>query len=113
MAEGAADKPAFVQPRAWWQWVLLYPTLIVSLLTAIPAWIDKYQAYKLGINSKALAAANEQNQLWQANLECTKSQEFQRVTNQHKIEVGAHLCPSGDLLVFIRHPDAMHHNTDG
>lgn len=95
------------KPTQWWQWMLLYPTLAVSLLTAIPEWMDKYQAYKLGVSSKTLDAANEQNQLWQKNLECTKTLDFRSVTNPHNIQVGAHVCPTGDLLVLIKHPGTV------
>ncbi len=93
-------------PTSWWQWLLVYPTLGVALVSAIPTWIDHYQASKKGVSTAVLDIANEQDRLWQANIDCTKTLDFRSIKNQHSIEVGAHVCPSGDVLVFIKQPNS-------
>ena len=39
----------------WWQWMLLYPSLAVTIVTAVPSWIDHVQAMKIGVSSRDLA----------------------------------------------------------
>jgi hypothetical protein len=29
-----------LRPRTWWQWVVLFPTLAMALITAMPDWIN-------------------------------------------------------------------------
>ena len=60
----------------WWQWMLLYPSLAVTIVTAVPTWIDHVQAMKIGVNSRDLAQAQEQRRLWETNLECAQVQEI-------------------------------------
>lgn len=86
----------------WWQWMLLYPSLVATLLSAVPTWLDHIQAAKIGVKTSDLAQAKEQKRLWEANLDCTRAQEIQRIRTPRDTEVGAQVCPSGDVLVQIR-----------
>ena len=90
----------------WWQWMLLYPSLVATLLSAVPTWLDHIQAANMGVKTRDLAQATEQNRLWEANLACTRAQEIQRIRTTHDMEVGAQVCPSGDVLVQLRRPSA-------
>src|SRR5215468_3222486 len=90
----------------WWQWVLLYPTLAITLISAVPTWIDHLRAWQIGVSRRDLAQAQEQNRLWRDNLECTKAQEFQRIKTKRNMEVGAEVCPSGDVLLSLKRPEA-------
>jgi hypothetical protein len=90
----------------WWQWMLLYPSLAVTIVTAVPSWVDHVQAMKIGVNSRDLAQAQEQRRLWEANLECAQIQEIQRIRTNHNAEVGARVCPTGDVLLQMKQPDA-------
>lgn len=90
----------------WWQWVLVYPTLAVTLITAVPTWIDHIRAAGLGVSRGDLAQAQEQNQLWQVNLDCARSQEIQRIKTKRNLEIGAQVCPSGDVLLLLKRPEA-------
>ena len=88
----------------WWQWMLLYPSLVATLLSAVPTWLDHIQAANIGVKTSDLAQAKEQKRLWEANLACTRAQEIQRIRTTRDTEVGAQVCPSGDVLVQIRRP---------
>lgn len=90
----------------WWQWMLLYPSLVATLLSAVPSWIDHIQAANIGVKTSDLAQAKEQKRLWETNLACTQAQEIQRIRTTRDTEVGAQVCPSGDVLVQLRRPRA-------
>jgi hypothetical protein len=90
----------------WWQWMLLYPSLVATLITAVPTWVDHIQAANIGVKASDLAQAKEQKRLWETNLDCTRAQEIQRIRTSHNTEVGAQVCPSGDVLVQLKRPSA-------
>lgn len=90
----------------WWQWMLLYPSLVATLVSAVPSWIDHIQAANIGVKTSDLEQAKEQKRLWEANLDCTRAQEIQRIRTTRDTEVGAQVCPSGDVLVQLRRPSA-------
>ena len=90
----------------WWQWMLLYPSLVATLLSAVPSWLDHIQAANIGVKTSDLAQAKEQKRLWETNLACTRAEEIQRIRTTRDTEVGAQVCPSGDVLVQLRRPSA-------
>lgn len=90
----------------WWHWMLLYPSLVATLLSAVPGWLDHIQAANIGVKTSDLAQAKEQKRLWEANLDCAWAQEVQRIRTTRDTEVGAQVCPSGDVLVQLRRPSA-------
>ncbi len=101
---GASRRP----PRKWWQWVLMYPTLLVALLGSVPTALELVRAARLGVPFGDSAAAAAQHALWERNLECTR-QGFTLVVNPHQVEVGALVCPSGDVLLRVRPPGGDPH----
>jgi hypothetical protein len=100
------EAPSARTAATWWQWMLLYPSLVATLLSAVPTWLDHIQAANLGVKTSDLAQAKEQKRLWEANLACTRAQEIQRIRTTRDTEVGAQVCPSGDVLVQLRRPSA-------
>ena len=100
------ETPAPKAATRWWQWVLLYPTLAVTLISAVPTWLEKFQAVQLGVSRQNLALAQEQGKLWEANFECARAQDINAIRNSRNVEVGAQVCPSGDVLIRIKVPDA-------
>jgi hypothetical protein len=102
----ARGAPSARTAATWWQWMLLYPSLVATLLSAVPSWIDHIQAANLGVKTSDLAQAKEQKLLWEANLACTRAQEIQRIRTTRDTEVGAQVCPSGDVLVQLRRPSS-------
>lgn len=100
------EAPSARPTATWWQWMLLYPSLVATLLSAVPSWIDHIQAANIGVKTSDLAQAKEQKRLWETNLDCTRAQEIQRIRTTHDTEVAAQVCPSGDVLVQVRRPSA-------
>jgi hypothetical protein len=91
--EGAKSSPS---PRQWWQWLLLYPSFAVALLTAGPQWYDKISGFRIGVRSAA--EAERQAQLWQKNASCV-GLNSEGYLSPSKVAVDATICNSGDILV--------------
>ena len=100
---GATDpKPT---PKKWWQWLLLYPALGISLLGAVPTYMEAARSFQLGVPFGRSFDATEQNKLWQENFQCTQKATFNTITNKHNVEIGAAVCESGDVLLRGRRPE--------
>jgi len=102
-AEPAADASAGGKAQHWWQWFLVYPTLGIALLGAVPQWIDKGRAWYAGTQTATYSEAMKQNALWQKNFECSTA-ESNWYLNPRKIQVDATICHSGDLFVQLYPP---------
>jgi hypothetical protein len=96
-SEKKAKEPSNT-PQRWWQWVLIYPALVISLLTASPQWIDMVQKRAQGINRATAAEAEKQTLLWKRNLSCSASP-FSWYNNPSNIKIDATICDSGDIFV--------------
>lgn len=83
-------------PKQWWQWLLLYPSFAVALLTAGPQWYDKISGFRIGVRSAA--EAERQAQLWQKNASCV-GLNSEGYLSPSKVAVDATICNSGDILV--------------
>jgi len=94
-------------PRVW-QSILVYPTLAIALITAVPQWIEKYQAYRLGIVQDRVDAALRQNELWAKNLSCSAAP-FAWYNNPSDVKIDATICNSGDIFVQAVTPDNKRH----
>jgi hypothetical protein len=91
-------------PRQWWQWLLLYPTLGIALLTAVPEWIKLVEAWKSNLSADQLGQAEKQKEMWEKNLKCTTApMEF--FESPSKIKVDATICESGDVFIRVFAPD--------
>ncbi len=91
------------QPSTWWQWLLVYPTVIIAVIGAIPTFVELYKAWDRNIPFGMSRMASEENKLWKKNFECSKG-EFLSVKNELNIEVGTIICRSGDVLLRIQTP---------
>lgn len=91
------------RPNRLWQWLLLYPSLGIALITAVPQWIDAGVALTNGLKPSQLAEANTQATFWERNLKCTESV-FEWVENPQNVKVDGTICPSGDIMVRIEVP---------
>jgi len=90
----------------WWQWLLLYPTLSLAVISAAPTWFGWIQAIRLGVSPGEVAPAREQNRLWEKNFACPQSQEIQWIKTPRNIEIGARVCPTGDILVLAKRAES-------
>ena len=90
-------------PKAWWQWVLVYPTLLVSLAASIPTVLELHRSMKAGVPFGKSEAALQQQDLWSKNMLCT-SAPFDGLTNEYNVRTDATICKSGDVLVRFLGP---------
>ena len=89
------------KPQHWWQWFLIYPTFAIALVSAAPDWVDKVQAWTLGVSSAS--EAKKQALLWEKNQVCA-GMPFKSFTNPDHIAVDATICDSGDVLMHAVTP---------
>jgi hypothetical protein len=94
-----------LRPRTWWQWVVLFPTLAMALITALPDWMDSALALMKGVSDAKNSELLERNRMFTRNLDCIGAPyQWYKVPSGDRI-VDATLCPSGDLFVRVRVPD--------
>jgi hypothetical protein len=113
---GNAADPAPVKPRRWWQWFLLYPALLITIVTALPQIVDSLStAYTNLTRAQGLPAisslsdAKLQAEMWQHNLGCNTLQHSWQDT-VIGIKVDTTICPdTGDVLVQALGPDHKQH----
>lgn len=101
--DAASPPSAAGKPERWWQWILLYPTLGISLLTAAPQWVDQARAAVQGINQASARDAEKQSMLWRRNLSCAAAP-FAWYSNPSNVRVDATICDSGDIFVRAATP---------
>jgi hypothetical protein len=90
-------------PSKWWQWIIIYPTLAISILSAAPQWIDKVQALSNGVEDRSWEDAKQQQDAWRANLTCSAAP-FDWYSTPENLKVDATICNSGDIFVRVSTP---------
>ena len=83
---------------------MLYPTLLIALLTAVPEWMKLAEAWESDIPADKLDKAQQQSDLWKKNLQCTTSP-MDFFANPANVKVDATICESGDVFVRVFTPD--------
>jgi hypothetical protein len=99
--ETEGEKP---KPDKWWKWVLLYPTLAISVISAVPTYIEFVGSNLLDVPFGEYREAKRENELWQENINCAAAP-FDGLKNKHNVEVDAVVCQSGNVLVRVKPPD--------
>jgi hypothetical protein len=88
----------------WWQWVLMYPTLLITAIPAIFQFIQWGTAinYKLPIFGNTIGALDQLHS-WERNSECLKDHDIDHLKPKSPTEYEIDLlpCPSGDVLVTL------------
>ena len=90
----------------WWQWVLMYPTLGIALFGSVPTLVQFFDSWTIGVPFGSTAAAKQQNELWKANFDCTRTVKGETVTTKINTQVSVTVCPSGDVLVSLQPADS-------
>jgi hypothetical protein len=95
-----APTPVTTSWPKWIQLFVVYPALGTSLFAAVPRVWEEYKALRLGVARSELQLAQEQERLWQRNLECIQEQGTWEIDGPHGIVVRATLCSqTGDVLL--------------
>jgi hypothetical protein len=97
--------------RPWWQWVLIYPTLFITVIPAIFQFIQWATAFHYGLPiSGNTQGALDQLNSWKDNAQCVTNRGINHVEPISPVDYKINLlpCPSGDILVTlipIRNPE--------
>ena len=91
------------KPHTWWQWMLLYPALIITLISSVPTYFELFWSFKLDVPYGQSDLAKQQSHLWGKNFSCTKA-ETNWIRTENNYEIDATICDSGDILVWVRGP---------
>lgn len=105
-ANSLSDKPARSRAPWWHKWerALLYPAVLVALVTAGPQWMDRIQAYFAGTPApKPPPDPQDMSKFWVRNLTCASAPAvwFDRPGN---VKMTSTICDSGDVLVHAATP---------
>jgi len=92
------------QPHKWYHWVLIYPTLLTTVLASIPTYLELYRSEKIEVPFGEYSRGITVNDLWKRNFECTKTPPDYLVT-ANKVQVDAIICKSGDVFISGNAPD--------
>ena len=91
--------------KRWWELALVYPTLIVAIISAVPTYVELIGSTVIGVPFGNYKTAIRENQLWQENSECAAAP-FDGLATAQKVEVDAVICATGHVLVRIKPPGA-------
>jgi hypothetical protein len=100
----------------FWEWCKENPKTALSLIPAIPAVLttiagalasanELYDSVVTGSEFGKSSYAIEQKTLWEANISCLAESKFNKIKNQHNVEIGTLICKSGDVLISNKKPD--------
>jgi hypothetical protein len=98
--DSAPEPSGSLRPQAWWQWVLMYPALGLAVLSAIPTWIDFFQAISIGVPYSDVAYARKQHELFLNNLDCLKK-DGNSITLRDNTDVRAAVCDTGAIWIKV------------
>lgn len=90
-------------PTKWWQWFLVYPTVLTAFFAAVPTVVEALQANNIGVNFGRSKEAIIQRNLWKKNMSCAQAPYDWLKTDTNTL-VDATICKTGDVLVRIKTP---------
>ncbi len=94
-------------PKKWWQWILLYPTLLISLGGNIPHLLTGLFSYNNDVPFGQVQSAKSQRDAWVRNKECIRqTTQVYSVTTPENVIIRLGACQAtGDVLVEVNYPD--------
>ena len=97
-ASSASSRPR----RPLWQWVLMYPTLAVAIVGALPQYQEWVSALSMGVPlGSNVRELQEQDDAWKGNLDCLAHIDHIRPQSATTYGIDLLSCPSGDILVTV------------
>ena len=94
-------------PRAWWQWLLIYPGLALGLLGSIPTLVQAFESLRFDVPYRAVPLARESHAMFERNLDCldllASSEHVVRLPDNTAIHALA--CRTGDIMIRVDRPD--------
>ena len=101
-----APSPPQTTPASlrWWQWVLMYPALLIAILGAIPKFSEMTTAVVQGLSPFVSQRQQEQLEAWKRNSSCALAVDNIKPKSRTDYEIALLPCPSGDILVTLTDP---------
>lgn len=88
--------------RPWWQWVLMYPTLAVAIVGAVPQYQQWVWALVRGVPLDSdIGELKGQDDAWTHNLDCLTRIEHIKPISETPYGIDLLTCPSGDILLTV------------
>ena len=96
-----------ILPKKLWQWILIYPTLFISLGVNVPGMILEYKASKHNMTAKQFKEAENQQEIWKRNIDCIREvKNVMTATTKTNDTVSVGACEdTGDIIVEIDYAD--------
>jgi hypothetical protein len=89
-------------PQRWWQWVLMYPTIVIALAGALPQYYQWITAIAIGLPLFGdVGDAQQQEKTWERNVNCLRSIDHIKPTSSTNYSIDLVSCPTGDILVTL------------
>jgi hypothetical protein len=93
------------QPTKWWQWILVYPGIVLGLLGAVPTAKEVVKSYQFDTTFGNSHDAEYQSRLWAKNSGCLRNAVFTPIKTEHSVEISTLICKSGDVLLIGKRPE--------
>ena len=90
-------------PQRWWQWMLMYPTIVIALAGALPQYYQWISAAALGLPFTDSGDARLQRSAWDRNITCLVGHDIDHIkpTSHTNYAIDLTPCPTGDILVTL------------
>ncbi len=103
-ADASPGKEQTQKPNKFWYTMIMYPTLAVALIGAVPQYIEQWKSFRLDIPKDQLSQEQQQREMWEINFDCTREVFPHVVVTKEKIHIEVTTCPTGDILIITRKP---------
>lgn len=103
----AAAPAADGKPVKWWQWIIVYPALAMSLSGNVPALVRQVEAWLKDAPADRITQLQTQLRLLKENLPCTQeAMNHASKMRNSEIAIGTAVCERGDVAIVAQSPDA-------
>lgn len=102
----AAAPAADARPVKWWQWIVVYPALAMSLSGNVPALMRQVEAWLKDAPADRIAQLQTQLRLLKENLPCTQEamNRSAKMRNSN-VAIGTAVCERGDVAIVAQRAD--------
>lgn len=98
--------PADGKPVKWWQWVIVYPALAMSLSGNVPAVMRQVEAWLKDAPADRIAQLQTQLRLLKENLPCTQdAMNHAAKMRNSPVAIGTAVCERGDVAIVAQRAD--------
>jgi hypothetical protein len=91
-------------PQRWWQWMFMYPTIVIALAGALPQYYQWISSAAAGLPVFGDSGeARQQAQAWDRNINCLIGHGIDHIkpTSNTNYAIDLAPCPTGDILVTL------------